>query len=182
MKLTPASRGRPADVRFDEIVNDAARVLTSRTDFADEISRLWRISQKHFVQIGRYLNQAKELLDHGEFEEMIARDLPFTPAIGRQLRTAALFVDGGDVPPEQLPDGYSTVYQIATLPPEVRQAAFAAGVIHPRVTRERIQALKNETKPKTDDRTLQKLIAERDRLEAKLAKVNAEIAALTTSS
>jgi hypothetical protein len=188
MKLAPAKKGRTADIRFDEIVNDAARVLVSRQEFADEIGRLWRISQKHFLQIGRYLNQAKDQIPHGEFEEMIQRDLPFTPAIGRQLRTVALFVDGGAIDVEKLPDSYSTLYQIATLSAEERQLAEEQRLIRPTVTRKEIETLKksrmNAAKGepvwthKALDAELKKLRGQRDVLDSRIAALQRQRDAL----
>ncbi|WP_081863148.1 DUF3102 domain-containing protein [Azospirillum argentinense] len=94
------------------------RELATRAEFAEDIRRNWMNALEATVQVGRRLNEAKEKLPHGEYEAMVEQDLPFKPATARKLREVATFVDSGKVPLEQLPEAYSTVYAIATMPEE----------------------------------------------------------------
>lgn len=118
------------------------RELATRAEFAEDIRRNWLNALEATVQVGRRLNEAKEKLPHGEYEAMVEQDLPFKPATARKLREVATFVDSGKVPLEQLPEAYSTVYAIATMPEERRQEALEQGVIRPDVTRRELEEFK----------------------------------------
>lgn len=118
------------------------RELATRAQFAEDIRRNWLNALEATVQVGRRLNEAKEKLPHGEYEAMVEQDLPFKPATARKLREVAAFVDSGKVPLEQLPEAYSTVYAIATMPEERRQEALEQGVIRPEVTRRELERFK----------------------------------------
>lgn len=126
----------------------APRALSSRAEFVADIRREWTNALESTVQVGRRLNEAKAALPHGEYEAMVQADLPFGPSTARKLREVAEFVDAGKVPLDQLPEAYSTLYVIATLPEEVREEAVAQGVIRPDVTRAEVEAFK-ETKAPT---------------------------------
>ncbi|WP_455182961.1 DUF3102 domain-containing protein [Azospirillum palustre] len=47
------------------------------------------------IIVGRCLNEAKAALLHGEYEAMVATDLPFSTSTARKLREIAAFVDEG---------------------------------------------------------------------------------------
>ncbi|GAA4255893.1 hypothetical protein GCM10022293_44410 [Azospirillum formosense] len=118
------------------------RELATRAEFAEDIRRNWLNALEATVQVGRRLNEAKEKLPHGEYEAMVEQDLPFKPATARKLREVAAFVDSGKVPLEQLPEAYSTVYAIATMPEERRHEALKQGVIRPDLTRRELEQFK----------------------------------------
>ncbi|PNQ99356.1 hypothetical protein C1S70_07255 (plasmid) [Azospirillum argentinense] len=118
------------------------RELATRAEFAEDIRRNWLNALEATVQVGRRLNEAKEKLPHGEYEAMVEQDLPFKPATARKLREVATFVDSGKVPLEQLPEAYSTVYAIATMPEEQRQKALEQGLIQPDMTRRELEVFK----------------------------------------
>lgn len=120
----------------------APRALSSRAEFVADIRREWTNALEATVQVGRRLNEAKAALPHGEYEAMIESELPFSPATARKLREVAAFVDSGKVPLDQLPEAYSTLYAIATLPDEARRRAVDQGVIRPDVTRAEVEAFK----------------------------------------
>lgn len=125
------------------------RELATRAEFAEDIRRNWLNALEATVQVGRRLNEAKEKLPHGEYEAMVEQDLPFKPATARKLREVAAFVDSGKVPLEQLPEAYSTVYAIATMPEERRQEALERGVIRPEVTRRELEQFMAPAPPST---------------------------------
>jgi hypothetical protein len=66
--------------------------------------------------------------------------------VARQLRTVAEFVEEGSIPRERLPDSYSTIYQIATLPEPLRAQAQERGLLRPDVTRTELLDLKRSAK------------------------------------
>ena len=125
------------------------RELATRAEFAEDIRRNWLNALEATVQVGRRLNEAKDKLPHGEYEAMVEQDLPFKLATARKLREVAAFVDSGKVPLEQLPEAYSTVYAIATMPEERRQEALEQGVIRPEMTRRELEQFKELTTPRT---------------------------------
>lgn len=179
MPIAPAVRGRVTDTRI-ELIENTAIPMVRRDEFAREISKLWSDAQHKFVLIGRYLNQAKSALPHGEYEAMIARDLPFGRAVAHQLRTVAETIDAGTLPVERLPDNYSTVYQITTLSPEEREQAIRCDVIRPDVTRgELIEFKKALRQPASRRNALLreriKLLAEQQRIAERLRAIAEEL-------
>lgn len=118
------------------------RTLSTREEFAADIRREWSNALEATIAVGRRLNEAKAALPHGEYEAMVASDLPFSTSTARKLREIAAFVDDGRVPLDRLPEAMSTLYAIATLPDDTRQRALDAGTIHPAVTRAQVGALK----------------------------------------
>lgn len=123
---------------------DVRRELTTREDFAREIGRLWDQSLEAMVEIGRRLNEAKEQLAHGEFDAMVERDLPFSPATGRKLRQVAQFVDAEVLPKDQLPGSYSTVFLLSSLTPEELEQARSRGLVGPKVKRAELERFRAE--------------------------------------
>ncbi len=118
------------------------RQLATRPEFAADILREWGNAMEATVRVGRLLNQAKATLAHGEFEAMVESDLPFKAATARKLRKAAELVDSGEISLERLPEAYTLLYAIASMPDETRQQALDAGVIRPEVTRSELEAFK----------------------------------------
>lgn len=175
MTIAPAVRGRVKDTRIELIENTAVR-LTRKDEFIREIGKLWGDAQQKFVLIGRYLRQAKETLPYGEYEAMIARELPFGRAVAHQLRAVADAIDTGALPVDRLPPSYSTVYQITTLSEDERARALERGLIRPTVTRAELMAFKKAHRGPTGHRSA--LIAERERLRAEQARIAARLEAI----
>jgi hypothetical protein len=170
---------KKVDARVEIITKTEIR-LTKREDFVREIGALWTDANEKFLLIGRYLNQAKAALLHGEYEVMVERDLPFGRAVAHKLRVVAAAIDNGVLPIEHLPPSYSTVYELITLNSDERQQALEQELIRPTVTRKEIMAFKSVVRAAaiTADKLQQRLEhlrAERDRLDALRAKLDAEI-------
>lgn len=136
----PPARRSLGDARLSMLATP--RPLTTRAEFAADIRREWSNALEATIAVGRRLNEAKAALPHGEYEAMVATDLPFSTSTARKLREIAAFVDEGQVPLDRLPEAMSTLYAIATLPDDTRQQALDAGTIHPAVTRSEVEALK----------------------------------------
>lgn len=136
----PPARRSLGDARLSMLATP--RPLTTRAEFAADIRREWSNALEATIAVGRRLNEAKAALPHGEYEAMVATDLPFSTSTARKLREIAAFVDEGQVPLDRLPEAMSTLYAIATLPDDTRQQALDAGTIHPAVTRGEVEALK----------------------------------------
>lgn len=128
-KPRPPARRSLGDARLSMLATP--RQLTTRAEFAADIRREWSNALEATIAVGRRLNEAKAALPHGEYEAMVATDLPFSTSTARKLREIAAFVDEGQVPLDRLPEAMSTLYAIATLPDDTRQQALDAGTIHP---------------------------------------------------
>lgn len=137
---------RPGARYGEEFAEHGKVVFRSRDGAVSEIHRLWNNAQRYFLSIGRWLIAARAALPHGEYEQMINEQLPFSASIARQLRTVAEFVDRGSIPREQLPDTYTTIYQIATLPEPAMEEAKRRALIRPNITRRELIELKRQHK------------------------------------
>jgi hypothetical protein len=158
--------------------------LRERDDFVREISHLWRDVQRRVLLIGRYLNRAKSVLPHGQFQQMIRADLPFSEQVAYQMRKVAAAIDGGRFLEEELPRNYSVAYQLVTLSEAELRVARARQLFHPRVRRSDVLRLKRELRllPAPADAAetasdREALIGERERLQARLAEIDLLLAA-----
>jgi hypothetical protein len=164
--------------------------LERREEYVEEISRLWRDAQTTFLQIGRYLVQAADKLEHGEYQAMVENELPFGYQVSYQLRKVAEAIDGGRLPGAELPPSYATIYQLTTLSDAQLQLAQAQvpPLIRPTVKREEIVRFKRElarAAPRRDgsdslrrgqlERRRKTLEAQRDKILAELAEIEREL-------
>ncbi len=109
----PPARRSLGDARLSMLATP--RQLTTRAEFAADIRREWSNALEATIAVGRRLNEAKAALPHGEYEAMVATDLPFSTSTARKLREIAAFVDEGQVPLDRLPEAMSPLNAIATL-------------------------------------------------------------------
>jgi len=160
---------------------EPAEKLRTRANFADAISRLWRDAEENFLSIGRYLNHAKTVLQHGEFMEMMERDLPFRYSTGNRLMKVAAALDGGELPVERLPPSYAAVYEILTLSPVEREEALSREIIRPDARRGDIIAFKKRARARNLSETEEKrtrlaaLVAERGRIDREIAELRRDL-------
>lgn len=182
--LQPMARLLPGDRRGP--LADAGLpvpvVFQSREHTVERIRTLWDHARDTFVEIGRWLNTAKGALGHGEWEDMIERELPFTPARARQLRQVAEFVDSGIVPTERLPPYDTIILELSKLSPDELATAQRENLVRPDVRRAEIQefrrrhrAIATGTQARSE---IDELRAERKRLLARLDAVNTRLAEL----
>ena len=130
-----------ADRRASDI-SDAIVPCRTREEFTQEIRYHWGRSRKEFLSIGRYLNRAKDILAHGEFEAMIASDMPFSVETAYRFRAVADAIDSGRLTLDMLPGAESVAYQIVTMTPDELERAKAVGLVRPDVTRRQLIAFK----------------------------------------
>lgn len=155
--------------------------LRTRANFADAISRLWREAEENFIAIGRYLNHAKSILPHGEFMEMMERDLPFRYSTGNRLMKVAGALDRGELPTERLPPSYAAVYEFLTLSPQERETAISEEIIRPDARRSDIVAFKQKIRQRDVSELEEKrarlaaLRVERERLDREIAALEREL-------
>jgi hypothetical protein len=179
MTKAAARQAAELDARVD-IVSTAEVALYSREDFASHIARLWNDAQQRFLIIGRYLAKAKTILPHGEYENMIARDLPFSLQVAHQLKSVAEAVDSGRFNETELPNSYSAVYQLTTLNDDELQLAKEQGLLAPGVSRPRIIRFKHEIRRRSaQQQHREQLLRRRERLIEELRRIDAELAVLS---
>jgi N6-adenosine-specific RNA methylase IME4 len=146
---------------------DAVTAIDSagaRRKWAARITEAWRPSVLANFETGRLLIEAKASMPHGDFLNMIERDLPFGARtaqmlmkIGSDQRLAnAKYVSC-------LPPHWGTLYELTKLPDDRLTAMLATGEIHPEMQRRQLtSATKRER---------------RARLEAKLGAFQAALPA-----
>ena len=148
-----------------EAVRTLAERLPTREAYVQELTRLWREAQDRFVAIGEYLMHARETLAHGEYERMVASDLPFGRAVAHTLRTVAAAVREGKLQRPELPRSYTTAYFLATLPPNQLALARSRGLVRHDVPRSSVDAFRRELRGAMADPALE-LHRERVKLRA----------------
>jgi hypothetical protein len=159
-----------------EALRVAAERLPTREAYVQELTRLWREAQDRFVAIGEYLMHAKETLPHGEYEKMVAHDLPFGRAVAHSLRTVAFAVQEGRLGKVELPRSYTTAYFLATLEPHHLALARERGLVRQDVPRSTIDAFRRELRnPKSGPPNHASLTKERLRLRTQMQALQARL-------
>lgn len=151
--------------------------LRTRANFADVIVSLWTEAEENFLSIGRYLNHAKTVLEHGDFMGMVERDLPFRYSTANRLMKVAAAIDSGALPADRLPPSYATVYEMVLLNPEERELAVTQGLFRPDIRRQDVIDFKKRLRSATVP-DVEATRAELARLEAERARIDLRIAAL----
>jgi hypothetical protein len=178
-KKRPTMATTAIDARADGILKSSA-VLNSKEDYRREIAALWSDAAEKFLLIGRYLVRAKESLPHGEFQDLIERELPFSYAVARQLKTVAEKVDAGYVAPDRVPRSYSTAFVLLTMQPEELRQAEGRGLVRPDVTRSALLRFLKEIRlssvpaHRLARREYRKLRHQRDSILSRMAELEAE--------
>ena len=114
----------------------------TRDAWAGRITKAWRQSFEQILETGRLLIAAKAALAHGEFLEMVERDLPFGE------RTAERLMEIGRDPRlanpttwSHLPSGWRTLYELTRLGDDDFEAALADTSVRPDMTVREAEAL-----------------------------------------
>jgi hypothetical protein len=182
--LQPTAEGTPDTPGIDQRMEALALArlqLKTKAEFKKEIGKLWKTAQQRFLLIGFYLVDAKVVLRHGDFEDMIERELPFSKSVAFQLRTVAEAIGGEKIAPNELPASYSAAYQIVSLTQQELDRARLQGLLKPDVSRDAIIAFKRELRAGQDDeqaRKYKRLITERERLIKRLRQIETELKVL----
>jgi hypothetical protein len=155
-------------------------------DYVATISHLWRQAQGAFLEIGKLLIRAKDMLAHGEYTEAVEARLPFSGRTAYQLREAARWAMEMDrlqaISLTQLPGAYSTIYLLSTLDRASLERAKHDGLIRPDLRRAELVAWRQKrmgklvrTRANLEARR-EKLQRDRDRLEVKLREIEEALA------
>lgn len=155
-------------------------------EYVAAISHLWRQAQGTFLEIGKLLIRAKDVLPHGEYTEAVEARLPFSGRTAYQLREAARWAMEMDrvqaISLRQLPEAYSTIYLLSTLDRDALEQARRDGLIRPDLRRAELVAWRRKrtgmpapTRAELEARR-EKLRRERERLEAELREIEEALA------
>jgi hypothetical protein len=184
MALVSKAEAKRLAVRDNRIaeMRETVAELDSREAFAQEIRGLWEDARKRFLDIGKYLIQAKKKLAHGEYMAMIHDDLPFNVSIAFQLRAVAEAVEDKRMTVEELPLTYSAAYHLATLNDDELTEARQRNLVRPNVRRSDVvdfkKALRDGGRATNEAAGLK---AEEQRLLQRLAKIREKIAMLEST-
>ena len=169
------------------ILSNTVRECDNAQEFVAEIEKLWGEAQEKFLTIGRYLVQAKRQLRHGEFEQMVATQLPFGKNVAYQLRIVAMAIEQNRLEERELPRSYSNAFRLAQMNEFVLSRARAGNLVRPDVTRREIAEFLSMIATETDSpqpndaraaREIRKLRQRVVTLEDELAEARARLAKL----
>ncbi len=170
------------DVRTDDAIQLAD--FATKEECVVAIRTLWERSQRNFLTIGRYLIRAKEKLPHGDYEEMIRTNLPFSRSVAYMMRTVAESLESRKITIERLPMDYSTAYHLVSLPDDQYEMARQRDLVKPSLTRKEIMTFRRELTgeskridglPKTRKALLksrERLVADVEALQARIAEID----------
>ena len=120
------------------ILSNYVKECDNTGEFIAEIEKLWGEAQEKFLTIGRYLVQAKARLKHGEFEAMVASQLPFGRGVAYQLRVVAQAVEQDRLEESTLPRSYNNAFRLAQMDEAILRRARESNLVRPEVTRREI--------------------------------------------
>ena len=97
------------------------------------IRKAWNKSVEGFLEAGALLVEAKSKLEHGQFESMISRDVPFTVSTARRLMMVARHsLISNRAHAHDLPPSWYTLYDLTKVPLPTLEAALEDGRNAPR--------------------------------------------------
>jgi Protein of unknown function (DUF3102) len=116
-----------------------------------KILAAWRSSIEGLLECGRLLAAAKEALPHGEFQNMVERDLPFGPRTAQRLMAIAADPRLAKATHASLlPNSWDTLYELTRLDDATFQQRIADGSIYPEMGRTEAIALRKTDLPNPD--------------------------------
>ena len=127
-----------SDQRRERLLSNHVKQCTDLAEYVEEIDKLWGEAQEKFLIIGRYLLQAKLTLPYGQFETMVATQLPFGKNIAYQLRCVAQAVDQERLDAAEVPRSYNNAFRLAQMKPPLLERAREAKLVRPDVKRREI--------------------------------------------
>ena len=167
------------DLRVEK-VELALIPLKTKSEYVEHITALWIGAQERFLVIGKYLVNARTSLPHGEYEDMVERDLPFGTSVAHRLRTVAEAVEAKRITETECPKSYAAAYLVARLNDTELMKARERGLVQPMTTRSTIEAFRRELLgPPSSDRLRDELERKKRHLLAQLRRIDEELASVT---
>lgn len=127
----------------------------SAAHYATRIRAAWQNSVEAIFEVGRLLTAAKAALPHGEFGEMIERELPFKARTAQMLMAIAAderITNAKHV--SLLPPAWGTLYELTKLDDAGFKAAIEQNVIRPELERHEIAQSLRKARRETRERVL----------------------------
>lgn len=121
------------------IVSESA----TAAQWAANIRFCWNATFVAVIETGRLIARAKDVLEHGQFEAMIASELPFGPRTAQMLM--AIANDTRLTNPNHaslLPPSWTTLYELHKLPDPVFAEKLADGTIRPDIERGEVASIR----------------------------------------
>lgn len=128
--------------------------------WAVRIAACWRRGAESIIEAGRLLAAAKAALEHGEFESMIERALPFGARTAQRLM--AIAADERLSNPTRvslLPPSWGAMYELTRLDDEQLDKSFADGAIKPDMERADAVAIRKDAKLAPERRAYEERVA-----------------------
>lgn len=173
-----ASLPEDGELQRHRILSNFVKHCDNAGEFVTEIEKLWDEAQEKFLTIGRYLIQAKARLKHGEFETVVASQLPFGRGVAYQLRVVAQAVEQAKLEESTLPRSYSNAFRLAQMDKTVLERARESNLIRPEVTRREIvdflEIISAEAERRRPER--ERIAREIERLRSRAAALADELA------
>lgn len=120
--------------RYDRVAAAPVALPPRRDVYVRTITGLWDDAQQRFLEIGKHLVTAKRDLEHGQFEAMVAADLPFGKSIAWQLRVIAEAVDQRRIQEDELPRSQKAAFKLVKLKDTVLTQARRQNLVRRDVT------------------------------------------------
>ena len=116
---------------------------TESTAWSAKITQQRQASLAAILECGNLLRQAKDRLAHGEFQNMIERDLPFGPRTAQRLMALAAHPCITNATyASHLPGSWDTLYELTKLSDAAFGERVADGSIHPEMSKREAAALR----------------------------------------
>jgi hypothetical protein len=119
-------------------------VATGRKEHAARINEAWQKGVGAVIETGLRIIDARDGLEHGEFEKMVRNDLHVSPGTARKLLAIAsnkVIANRSHV--NDLPASWGTLYELTSAENKGLdlEAGIASGAIHPKMERKDVKAL-----------------------------------------
>ncbi len=119
---------------------------TTTTHWARQIRTAWQSSVRSIIKCGQLLITAKERLAHGQFERMVANELPFGASTADRLMKIARDLRLTNPAHAQLlPPSWYLLYRLTLLSDTEFNARVADGSINPDMTRDDFESVRTYT-------------------------------------
>lgn len=111
--------------------------------FVDWISQSWRNSMEDMLETGRRIVEARNALEHGEFQDMVDKKLPFGIRTAQRLaRIAECPHLANATAPSHLPHSWSVLYELIELPSDEFSYLVDSGLVNKNTTLKEMRELK----------------------------------------
>jgi hypothetical protein len=125
-----------------------------REEHAARINAAWQQGVEAVIETGLRIIDAREGLEHGEFEKMVRNDLHISPGTARKLLAVAsnkVIANRSHV--NDLPASWGTLYELTSAEHKGLdlEAAIKSGAIHPKMERKDVKALLPPPPQRDDD-------------------------------